>query len=207
MGQHRRRANPGSRSASHRTDRTGGTREARAGRARNRQRRRAILPYRGALQADPSTRPSRARSAAFETMGALVCLADAPTAFRPASFAVAFRGARAELGGERLDRRRERARARRAKTASCFVGSRRRVSERRTHLGVRRDCPAPSSRTHLPIVVDVPRIAQRANYAELVACAAIAGGADGVILRTWVGRQGEVPRVPATLRWSDARSS
>jgi hypothetical protein len=39
---------------------------------------------------------------------------------------------------------------------------------------------------------------------ESVACAAIAAGADGVILRTWIGRTGEVPRVPATLSWSDA---
>jgi 3-deoxy-7-phosphoheptulonate synthase len=59
-------------------------------------------------------------------------------------------------------------------------------------------------RTHLPIVVDVPSIAQRARYVESVACAAIAAGADGVILRTWIGRTGEVPRVPATLSWSDA---
>ena len=59
-------------------------------------------------------------------------------------------------------------------------------------------------RTHLPIVVDVPSIAQRARYVESVACAAIAAGADGVILRTWIGRPGEVPRVPATLSWSDA---
>ena len=59
-------------------------------------------------------------------------------------------------------------------------------------------------RTHLPLVVDVASIAQRAKYSQAVACAAIAGGADGVILRTWVGREGEVPRVPATLRWSDA---
>jgi 3-deoxy-7-phosphoheptulonate synthase len=59
-------------------------------------------------------------------------------------------------------------------------------------------------RTHLPIVVDVPSIAQRARYVESVACAAIAAGADGVILRTWIGRAGEVPRVPATLSWSDA---
>lgn len=59
-------------------------------------------------------------------------------------------------------------------------------------------------RTHLPIVVDVPTIAQRARYVESVACAAIAAGADGVILRTWIGRTGEVPRVPATLSWSDA---
>jgi hypothetical protein len=54
------------------------------------------------------------------------------------------------------------------------------------------------------LVVDVASIAQRAKYSQAVACAAIAGGADGVILRTWVGREGEVPRVPATLRWSEA---
>jgi 3-deoxy-7-phosphoheptulonate synthase len=59
-------------------------------------------------------------------------------------------------------------------------------------------------RTHLPIVVDVASIAQRARYSPPVACAAIAAGADGVILRTWVGREGDVPRVPATLRWSEA---
>lgn len=59
-------------------------------------------------------------------------------------------------------------------------------------------------RTHLPIVVDAPSIAQRARYVESVACAAIAAGADGVILRTWIGPTGEVPRVPATLSWSTA---
>jgi 3-deoxy-7-phosphoheptulonate synthase len=59
-------------------------------------------------------------------------------------------------------------------------------------------------RTHLPLVVDVASIAQKAKYSSAVACAAIAGGADGVILRTWVGREGEVPRVPATLRWKEA---
>ena len=59
-------------------------------------------------------------------------------------------------------------------------------------------------RTHLPLVVDVASIAQRAKYSQAVACAAIAGGADGVILRTWVGREGEIPRVPATLRWNEA---
>jgi 3-deoxy-7-phosphoheptulonate synthase len=59
-------------------------------------------------------------------------------------------------------------------------------------------------RTHLPIVVDVATIAQRARYSEAVACAAIAAGADGVILRTWVGRERDIPRVPATLRWAEA---
>jgi 3-deoxy-7-phosphoheptulonate synthase len=59
-------------------------------------------------------------------------------------------------------------------------------------------------RTHLPIVVDVPVIAQRARYCAAVACAAIAAGADGIVLRVWVGREGETPRVPATLKWSEA---
>lgn len=59
-------------------------------------------------------------------------------------------------------------------------------------------------RTHLPIVVDVPTIAQRARYSNAVACAAIAAGADGVILRVWVGNEGATPRVPATLGWQEA---
>lgn len=59
-------------------------------------------------------------------------------------------------------------------------------------------------RTHLPIVVDVPTIAQRSRYCAAVACAAIAAGADGIVLRVWVGREGEIARVPATLRWSEA---
>ncbi|HEV8550084.1 MAG TPA: hypothetical protein VGQ57_13665 [Polyangiaceae bacterium] len=59
-------------------------------------------------------------------------------------------------------------------------------------------------RTHLPIVVDVPTIAERARYSVPVACAAIAAGADGIVLRVWVGRPGEIARVPATLAWDDA---
>jgi hypothetical protein len=59
-------------------------------------------------------------------------------------------------------------------------------------------------RTHLPIVVDVPSIAQRSRYSTAVACAAMGAGADGVVLRVWVGRDGDVPRVPATLRWNEA---
>ncbi len=59
-------------------------------------------------------------------------------------------------------------------------------------------------RTHLPLVVDVPTIAQRAKYCAAVAGAAIGGGADGVILRVWVGARGERSRVPATLSWQEA---
>jgi len=55
--------------------------------------------------------------------------------------------------------------------------------------------------THLPIVVDVPSIAQRARYCAAVAGAAIGCGADGVILRVWVGPDGVQPRVSATLTW------
>ena len=59
-------------------------------------------------------------------------------------------------------------------------------------------------RTHLPIVVDVPTIAQRARYCTAVACAAAGAGSDGLILRVWVGRQDVQPRLPATLRWEEA---
>jgi len=59
-------------------------------------------------------------------------------------------------------------------------------------------------RTHLPIVVDVPTIAERARYSAPVACAAVAAGADGIVLRVWVGNKGEIARVPATLAWDEA---
>lgn len=59
-------------------------------------------------------------------------------------------------------------------------------------------------RTHLPIVVDAATIAQRARYVPAVSRAAIAAGADGVMLRTWVGPEAELPRVAATLSWAHA---
>jgi 3-deoxy-7-phosphoheptulonate synthase len=59
-------------------------------------------------------------------------------------------------------------------------------------------------RTHLPIVVDVPSIAERSQYVASVAAAAVAAGADGIVLRVWVGGEGEKARIPATLRWADA---
>jgi 3-deoxy-7-phosphoheptulonate synthase len=58
-------------------------------------------------------------------------------------------------------------------------------------------------RTHLPIVVDVPTIAQRARYCAAMAGAAIGAGVDGVILRVWVGQEGAQPRLPATLGWRE----
>ncbi len=59
-------------------------------------------------------------------------------------------------------------------------------------------------RTHLPIVVEAPTIAQRSRYVAAVAQAAIAGGAVGVFLRAWVGKEGELPSMPATLPWAEA---
>jgi 3-deoxy-7-phosphoheptulonate synthase len=59
-------------------------------------------------------------------------------------------------------------------------------------------------RTHLPIVVDVAKVAQQSRYCAPVASAALGAGADGVILRVWVGPEGEFPRVPATLAWEAA---
>ncbi len=59
-------------------------------------------------------------------------------------------------------------------------------------------------RTHLPIVVDVPTVAQQARYCAPVASAALGAGADGVVLRVWVGPEEELSRVPATLAWDAA---
>jgi 3-deoxy-7-phosphoheptulonate synthase len=62
------------------------------------------------------------------------------------------------------------------------------------------------SATHLPVVVDVPRIAQHRKYAAAVAYAAVAAGASGVILRAWAGGPGASPRAPGTLSWEGATS-
>lgn len=59
-------------------------------------------------------------------------------------------------------------------------------------------------RTHLPIIVDVPRIAGMGRRCAAVASAAIGAGADGVILRVRIGRDDDQPRVPASLTLSDA---
>jgi 3-deoxy-7-phosphoheptulonate synthase len=61
-----------------------------------------------------------------------------------------------------------------------------------------------SSLTHLPVVVDIPKIAGSREYVPAAAYAAVAAGAAGVILRAWGGGPGEVPRVPCTLSWEEA---
>lgn len=58
--------------------------------------------------------------------------------------------------------------------------------------------------THLPVVVDVPKIAGRRQHCAAVAYAAIAAGANGVILRAWCGPPEKAPRMPATLLWDEA---
>jgi 3-deoxy-D-arabino-heptulosonate 7-phosphate (DAHP) synthase len=59
-------------------------------------------------------------------------------------------------------------------------------------------------RTHLPIVVDVAAVAEQARYSLPVAAAALGAGADGVILRVWMGQPETTCRVPATLAWDEA---
>ena len=59
-------------------------------------------------------------------------------------------------------------------------------------------------RTHLPIVVDVPRIAGSIGRCAVVACTAIAAGADGLLLRVRIGRADDLPRVAAALTVSEA---
>ena len=59
-------------------------------------------------------------------------------------------------------------------------------------------------RTHLPIVVDVPTIAQRSSLRGIGRLRSDRGRRRRRDLyETWIGRAGEVPRVPATLSWSD----
>lgn len=60
------------------------------------------------------------------------------------------------------------------------------------------------ARTHLPIVVDVPRIAGSVWRCAAVGQAAIGAGADGVVLRLRVGKLGDLPRAPAALDPDDA---
>jgi 3-deoxy-7-phosphoheptulonate synthase len=64
--------------------------------------------------------------------------------------------------------------------------------------------PRLRAATHLPVVVDVPRVAGRRQHCGAIAAAAIAAGASGVILRVWVGAAGRSPRIPATLPWEAA---
>jgi 3-deoxy-7-phosphoheptulonate synthase len=64
--------------------------------------------------------------------------------------------------------------------------------------------PRLRAATHLPVVVDVPRVAGRHQHCAAIASAAVAAGASGVILRAWVGPPGRSPRVPATLPWEAA---
>lgn len=59
-------------------------------------------------------------------------------------------------------------------------------------------------RTHLPIVVDIPTIAQQERFVNPMALAAIAMGMAGVILRVNMGPSNDRPRVPATQHWDSA---
>jgi 3-deoxy-7-phosphoheptulonate synthase len=60
------------------------------------------------------------------------------------------------------------------------------------------------ARSHLPIVVDVPTIALRRRYCGAVALAALGAGADGVVLRVFVGDESDRQSHPATLPWDEA---
>jgi 3-deoxy-7-phosphoheptulonate synthase len=64
--------------------------------------------------------------------------------------------------------------------------------------------PRARAATHLPIVVDVPRVAGRQQDCSAVASAAVAAGASGVVLRAWIGAPGQASRTPATLSWEAA---
>jgi 3-deoxy-7-phosphoheptulonate synthase len=58
--------------------------------------------------------------------------------------------------------------------------------------------------THLPVVVDIPRIAGQGRRVAALACSAVAAGASGVILRAWAGPAQGGPLAAATLTWEAA---
>lgn len=60
------------------------------------------------------------------------------------------------------------------------------------------------ARSHLPILVDVPVIAGQRKYVGVSALAAVGAGADGVILRVFVGQSERPPYRAATLGWEEA---
>jgi 3-deoxy-7-phosphoheptulonate synthase len=63
--------------------------------------------------------------------------------------------------------------------------------------------PRVRAATHLPLVVDVPRVVSRRQHCAAVASAVVAAGASGVILRVWVGNADQLIRTPATLSWEE----
>jgi 3-deoxy-7-phosphoheptulonate synthase len=63
--------------------------------------------------------------------------------------------------------------------------------------------PRVRAATHLPLVVDVPRVVNRRQHCAAVASAVVAAGASGVILRVWVGAAEQPIRTPATLSWEE----
>lgn len=63
--------------------------------------------------------------------------------------------------------------------------------------------PRVRAATHLPLVVDVPRVVSRRQHCVAVASAVVAAGASGVILRVWVGPVDQPIRTPATLSWDE----
>jgi hypothetical protein len=137
---------------------------------------------------------------AFENVGSLVCLSMHPQPLQQ-SFPVRFVERQPSWGANAWIGAAERELERGSQVVLLEAGGEYPNGARTLEIAA---IARAKIRTHLPLVVDVASIAQRAKYSQAVACAAIAAGADGVILRVWVGREGEVPRVPATLRWKEA---
>ncbi|MEZ4223125.1 MAG: hypothetical protein R3B13_19435 [Polyangiaceae bacterium] len=160
----------------------------------------AELPYEVAAGRPFDAAVSRNRNAP-ESVGALTCLALHPNA-REREKPIAFVERAPSWGANYWIGAAERELARRERSVVLLEAGGEYPNGART-LEVAAIARA-KIRTHLPIVVDVPTIAQRGRYCAAVACAAAGAGADGVILRAWVGREGVIPRVPATLSWTEA---
>ncbi len=143
------------------------------------------------------TRSIRAR----ERVGGLACLSVNPRAESP-RFPVVFVPREPSWGVDRWLQAAERELARGGTSVVLFEQGTEFQSGRRTldALAIAR----VKARSHLPVVVDVPTIARRRRYCAPVAMAALGAGADGVVLRVFVGEEENPAPHPATLAWDEA---
>jgi 3-deoxy-7-phosphoheptulonate synthase len=160
----------------------------------------ASLPYRIAAGRPFDAAVTR-KPVAPDSVGALACLSIHRSP-RDARFPVLFVTRQPSWGTDAWLERAERELARGGSEvvlleAGCEYPNGERTFDMSTVLQTKQ-------RTHLPIVVDVPTIAQQERFVNPMALASIAMGMDGVILRVFMGPGVEPPRVPATQRWDAA---
>jgi 3-deoxy-7-phosphoheptulonate synthase len=160
----------------------------------------ASLPYRIAAGRPFDAAVTR-KPVAPDTVGALACLSIHRSP-RDARFPVLFVTRQPSWGPDAWLERAERELARGGSEvvlleAGCEYPNGERTFDISTVLQTK-------ERTHLPIVVDIPTIAQQERFVNAMALASIAMGMAGVILRVFMGPSTDRARLPATQHWDAA---